>query len=80
MLVSTMAVQGLEPAASPWGSIGRTLVGLLGQFMITTSAVVWPPLQSVSGPLRKGSCAMLLGELPPDSQMMMHRCWCRCSP
>lgn len=26
MLVSTMAVQGLEPAASPWGSIGRTLV------------------------------------------------------
>ena len=81
MLVSTMAVQGLEPAASPWGSIGRTLVGLLVHFMITTSTDMWPPLQAVSSPLRIGSCAMLLGELLPDSQMMMmHHCCCRCSP
>ena len=85
MLVSTMAVQGLEPAASPWGSIGRTLVGLLVHFMITTSSVMCGQHFKVSAILTSSSqtrllCSLLLGALLTDSQMMIHCCCCRCLP
>ena len=76
MLVSTMAVQGLEPAASPWGSIGRTVVGLLVQFMIATSSVVWPPLQTVSNSLSE-MAPVPLGELLPDNQTTICCCCLR---